>query len=216
MDVVLLGATGGIGSLVLEELLSRSMNVVAVARNCESIRPERPGLSVHEGDVFDEDVVARLLDYGRTVVCCIAMRDAVQRSRTPLDLARVLMRAAATQNCRLVMVGGAGSLQDESGRDLVDTPDAIPAFARVESAGFRDALVALRTSAPDNLVWTFVSPPLDIEFNGVRTGTYRVGADNPVRDAQGRSRISGADLAVAIVDEVERPTRARARFTVAN
>ncbi len=81
---------------------------------------------------------------------------------------------------------GAGSLKTQSGADLVDTPE-FPAM---------------------------LSPPVSIEVDGARTGSFRSGDDTLITDAQGASRISAADLAVAVVDEVEQPRHPRRRFTV--
>jgi putative NADH-flavin reductase len=213
MDTALLGATGAVGTALREELLGRRHTVRAVMRHPERLNPDRPGLTLYPGDVFDEAFLSRAAWGEDVLVCAVALRDRGQRNRTPVQLTRALMRVSESQKVRLVMIGGAGSLRDEQGRDLVDTPD-FPAFAKAESAGFRDALRSLRSEAPKQCDWTFVSPPLDIEFGGARTGIYRSAADSAVVDGSGCCSISAADLAVAVVDEIERPAHQRRRFTV--
>jgi len=118
---------------------------------------------------------------------------------------------AASGVKRLLVVGGAGSLFVAPGVQLVDTPD-FPAEWKAAALASRDALNRLREV--QNLDWAFVSPAAHLE-PGERTGVFRLGRDELVVDAQGHSRITVADLAVAIVDELERPQHLRQRFTAA-
>lgn len=136
-----------------------------------------------------------------------------QGGRTPVELLSGVARAAAAAGVRLVTMGGAGSLKTAAGVDLVDTRE-FPEVAKPESLGFREALHRPRDSAPPGLDWTMVSPPVSIEPDQPRTGTYRVLLDELVVGADGRSRISAADLAVAVADEVEQPRHPGARFAV--
>ncbi|MNX94099.1 hypothetical protein D3C86_1263180 [compost metagenome] len=119
------------------------------------------------------------------------------------------MKAAGLK--RLVVVGGAGSLYVAPGVQLVDTPE-FPAEWKEGALGAREALRQLQ--AEDGLEWTFLSPAILLE-PGDRTGTYRLGGDAPLSTGEGPGRISVADLAVALLDEIERPQHLRKRFTVA-
>jgi putative NADH-flavin reductase len=110
---------------------------------------------------------------------------------------------------RLIVVGGAGSLEVSPGVQLVDTPDFPPAYKKLALA-HRDALEIIRKAPFD---WTYVSPSAEID-EGSRTGHFRTGANQLLVDSSGRSRISMEDFAVAILDEVEKPKFSRARFTV--
>ncbi len=112
---------------------------------------------------------------------------------------------------RLIVVGGAGSLEIAPGLQLIDTPE-FPAEWKEGALGARDALNELR--AETSLDWTFVSPAIHLE-PGERTGQYRLGGDQPVFDDKNESRISTADLAVAILDEAEQGKHIRRRFTAA-
>jgi putative NADH-flavin reductase len=213
MKVVLLGATGKVGAPVRDELLHRGHQVTAVVRDASKLPPESDSLRHHPGDVFQPDVLASVLPRADAVVCSVALRDPAQGERSPVDLMSGVARAAADAGVRLVTLGGAGSLKVATGVDLVDTPE-FPEVAKPESLGFREALHWLRDSAPAGLTWTMVSPPVSIEPDEPRTGTYRVLIDELVVGEDGRSRISAADLAVAVVDEVEQSRHPNARFAV--
>ncbi|MEZ0365816.1 NAD(P)-dependent oxidoreductase [Mycobacterium sp. pUA109] len=214
MRVLLLGATGKVGAPILHELLDRGHQVTAVVR--DPTRLPAAGASLHHraGDVFDAAFLAESARGAEVVVCAVALRDAAQHDRTPVALMRGVGQAALAAGARLVAMGGAGSLRTSTGVDLVDTP-GFPEVAKPESLGFRAALHDLAGSAPADLVWTVVSPPPAIEVDGPRTGAYRTADDELLIDAAGVSRISAADLAVAVVDEVENPKHPRRRFAVA-
>jgi putative NADH-flavin reductase len=213
MDVLLLGATGKVGAPILEELLDRGHDVTVVVRNASRLLAEGPSLQHRVGDVFDADFLAKAADGIDVIVCSVALRDPAQRDRTPTDLVRGVGQAAVDAGARLVSLGGAGSLRTAAGVDLVDSP-GFPDVAKPESLGFRAALHDLVDSAPQELEWTVVSPAASIEADGARTGAYRTADDDLLVDADGASRISAADLAVAVVDEVENPKHPRRRFAV--
>jgi putative NADH-flavin reductase len=214
MRVLLIGATGKVGAPVLRELLDRGHDVTAVVRDATRLPAETPSLRHRSGDVFDADFLTQAAEGTEVIVCSVALRDPAQRERTPTDLMRGAGQAAVTVGARLVALGGAGSLRTPSGADLVDTP-GFPEVAKPESLGFRAALHDLVASAPAELLWTVVSPAASIEPDGARTGSYRTSDDELLLDAQGASRISAADLAAAVVDEVENAKHARRRFAVA-
>ena len=113
---------------------------------------------------------------------------------------------------RLLVVGGAGSLFVAPGVQLVDTPQ-FPAEWKNGALAARDALNELRTESA--LDWTFLSPPILLQ-PGERTGQYRLGTEAPLMNGDQPGSISVADLAVAIVDELENPRHVQQRFTVAN
>jgi putative NADH-flavin reductase len=114
---------------------------------------------------------------------------------------------------RVLVVGGAGSLQVAPGLDLVDAPGFPEAWKGVALA-HRDALKVWRGPQAAELEWTYVSPAALIE-PGERRGSYRTGTDRLVADEQGNSHISAEDFAIALVDEIEQGNHVRARFTAA-
>lgn len=126
------------------------------------------------------------------------------------DAAALVATAKQAGVRRLLVVGGAGSLEVEPGVALVDTPD-FPAAYKAEALAGRTFLDTLRSET--ELDWTFLSPSASFE-PGERTGTFRVGADQLLADASGASRITMEDYAIALVDEIESPKHSRSRFTV--
>jgi len=111
---------------------------------------------------------------------------------------------------RLLVVGGAASLEVAPGKALLDTPDFPPAYRPEATAGLK-FLKALRNEK--TLDWTFLSPSAEFA-PGERTGKFRLGDDRLLVDANGKSHISMEDFAIALVDELEHPKHIRRRFTV--
>jgi putative NADH-flavin reductase len=214
MKTVLLGATGKVGAPIRDELLDRGHQVTAVVRDASRLPEQTADLRHCPGDVFDAKLLGEVIAGVDAVICSVALRDPEQQQRSPVDMLAGVARVAAGQGVRLVTMGGAGSLRNSAGVDLVDTPQ-FPDAAKPESLGFRDALHWLRSEAPAELSWSMLSPPISIEVDSPRTGSYRTSDDDLIVDEQGASRISAADLAVAMVDEVENGKHERARFAAA-
>jgi putative NADH-flavin reductase len=207
MRVTLFGASGMIGSRVLAELVSRGHQVTAVVRNPGKV--SQPGVTVKVGDVLDSSSIAETAKGSDAVISAYA---------PPADATAKLSEAvrAITEGLqyagirRFLMVGGAGSLDAAPGLPLMDTPNFAPQF-KPYAVAHRDALEVLKQA---DLDWTNLSPAAMIE-PGERTSNYRTGSDILLTDAQGNSRISAEDYAVAMVDELERPKHVRQRFTLA-
>jgi len=201
MKIAVIGATGNAGSRIVAELLNRGHQVTGIARHPEKLQP-RAGLTLVHGDLKDETTLAKIL----------AGHDAVIHSVRFLDTS-VQSAVGATKKAgvpRLLVVGGAGSLEIAPGSALVDTPDFPPAYKPEASAG-RDFLNALKPERELN--WTFLSP--SVFFGpGERTGKFRLGKDQLLTGADGQSKISMEDYAIALADEIERPQHSRQRFTV--
>lgn len=199
-SIALLGATGNVGSRLLDEALSRSHPVTALVRDPARLAP-RTGLSVAVGDVTDLQAAKALAGHE---VLISSLRFADIAPSTLIDFAR------ATGIPRLLIVGGAASLSLPDGSRLFDAP-AFPAEYRSEAGAGIATLDALR--AVSDLDWAFVSPQL-VFAPGTRTGRFRLGDDALLFDAAGDSHISYEDFVVALLDEVERPAHHRTRFTV--
>ena len=215
MKVLHVGATGKVGRHILRELITRGHDVTVLGRHPESAIEEFPDLRVVVGDAFDEPTVDEAAVGSEAIVSSVAMRDPEQVERSAVELSRVLSRVAAARGVRWLSIGGAGSLEVEPGVQWIDRPD-FPDVSRRESSGFRAALRELQESAPLGLSWTVLSPPPMIDQAASRTGSYRVGSDEMMGDlTYGYPAISAQDLAVALVDELERPQHVRERFTVA-
>lgn len=210
MNIALIGATGFVGSAVLEELLSRGHHVRALQRDTAKLAA-RPALEARAVDVLNSPSLAAALAGVDAVVS--AFNAGWANPNLHDDFLRgsdAIANAAREAGVRLLVVGGAGSLFIAPGQQLVDAP-AFPAEWKSGALAAREVLNRLRADKT-TLDWTFVSPAIHLE-PGARTGTFRLGSEAPVVDAKGESRISVADLAVAIVNELEAPQQRRQRFT---
>lgn len=211
MKVALIGPTGFVGSQVLKELLARGHEVVALARTPAKVEPQ-PKLTVVQADAKDSAQVAQAVKGVDAVVNAYNPGWSVPNLYDEF-LAGTRAIYAGTRQAgvkRLLVVGGAGSLYIAPGVQLVDTPE-FPAQWKNGALAAREALNLLREET--SLDWTFLSPAVHLE-PGERRGSYRVSLDTPVMDNNGPAHVSTADLAVAIVDELEQPQHIRRRFTV--
>lgn len=199
-SIALLGATGNVGSRLLDEALSRGHRVTALVRDPTRLAP-RDGLSVVAGDVIQPDS-------GQALAGCAVLISSLRFAT--IASASLIAFARATGIPRLLVVGGAASLALPDGTRLFDAP-AFPAEYRGEAGAGIATLDALR--AVSDLDWVFVSPQM-VFAPGERTGQFRLGHDALLFDAAGDSRISYEDFAVALLDEVERPAHHQTRFTV--
>ncbi|MFF5206822.1 NAD(P)-dependent oxidoreductase [Streptosporangium sp. NPDC000396] len=211
MRVTVFGAAGNVGSRVVAEALSRGHEVTAVVRDPARFHELPPAAEARVGDAANVEDVAEL-SAGQDIVIS-ATRPAHGSERELVAATRALLVGLARTGVRLLVVGGAGSLTvpGTDGVTVIDTPDFPPAWRAIALA-CNDQLEACRTEA--GVDWAYLSPAALLE-PGERTGTYRVGADELLADAEGNSTISMEDLAVALLDEAERPKHHRTRFTVA-
>ena len=201
MKIAVIGASGNAGSRITAELARRGHSVTAIARHPEKIAA-RANVTPTGGDVMDQAGLARLL----------AGHDAAISSVHFLasDPVRLIAAAKESKVGRYLVVGGAGSLEVAPGVRLVTTSGFPVAYkAEAEAGGaFLDLL-----RAEKELNWTFLSPSA-LFVAGERTGKFRLGTDQLLTAADGKSSISFEDFAVALADEIERPAHIRQRFTV--
>lgn len=212
MKLAIIGASGFVGSALVDESLNRGHVVTAIVRHPEKITITHPDLTVKQGDALDADAVAQL----------VAGQDAVLSAynagwANPNLYDDFLNGSIAIEKgteaagvSRLLVIGGAGSLEAAPGVQLVDTPQ-FPADWKVGATAARDYLSALRKNT--TLDWTFLSPAINLA-PGERTGQFRLGTEQPVFDENGESAISVKDMAVAVLDEIEQPQFIQKRFTL--
>jgi putative NADH-flavin reductase len=202
MKITVLGASGRAGSEITRELVSRGHSIIAIARKPEAV-PVADGVTAVQGDASDAAALAQLIKGSDVVV-----------SALHFDVpAATLLSALKTAGVpRLLVTGGAASLEVAPGVRLIDTPE-FPEEWKVFAQGGITFLDDLRKET--DVDWTFFSPAAFIE-EGPRLGHFRLGTDQLVTDATGESRISFADYAIAMADEVETPKHSRARFTAAS
>ena len=199
--IAIIGATGRAGGQLLEEALRRGHSVVAIARDPSRLQG-REGVTVKALDVKDSAALQTALG-GVDAVLSAAHFATIE----PHAIIEPVKRAGVG---RLLVVGGAGSLLLPSGQRVIDSPDFPEAYKAEATAGVR-FLQALQQE--QNLDWTFLSPSAEF-VEGERSGHYTLGKDHLLIGADGRSWISFADYAIAMLDELEKPQHSRQRFTV--
>ena len=201
MKIALVGATGHAGSRILRELADRGHDISAIVRQPDRV-PSLPGVTAKKADVLDRDALPAAVQGHDLMISSLLF--------THGDPAILIDTARHSGVARYIVVGGAGSLQIDSGQTLLEA-GFVPAPYVEESRAAARFLERLRET--EDLDWTFISPSAEF-FEGERTGRFRIGGDRLLRDEQGRSSISYEDFAVALADEIEQPRHRRGRFTV--
>ena len=214
MKIALIGATGFIGSALLSEALARGHHVTAMVGHPEKLVVAK-NLTATTLDVQNlADVKAKMNPGAGGFDVVLSAFSGHANSDTlgyyVAGIKNVIQAAKDNQIARLMVVGGAGSLEVAPGVQVIDTP-GFPAEYKASAEGARQALHLLR--AEEKLNWTILSPSAMIA-PGQRTGTYRVGGDQLLMDANGNSHISVDDYAKAMIDELENARYPRQRFTV--
>lgn len=210
MKIALFGASGTIGQRIAQEALRRGHQVTAIVRDPASVQTNDPQLTVMQGNALDPASVAQVAAGHDVVVSAISPKD--QALQAIPDAAHSLLAGVKRAGVkRLVIVGGAGSLEVAPGLRLADTPDFPAAWKGIAQA-HHEALDIYRQNS--DVDWAYASPAAFIT-PGERTGTYRLGTEQLVTDEKGESRISTEDFAVALLDEIENPRFIRQRFTAA-
>lgn len=201
MKVAVLGASGRAGSEITAELVRRGHEVIAIARKPEAIAAA-PGVTAVAGDATNPDALAGLITGADAVISALHFDVTAQTLLSAVKAAGVP---------RLLITGGAASLEVAPGKILFEAMD-LPEEWKPAILGGITFLTEIRKET--EVDWTFFSPAAFIE-EGPRTGTFRLGTDQLVVDEKGESRISFADYAIAMVDELEQHRHPRARFTAA-
>ena len=199
--IAIIGASGRAGSQLLEEALRRGHSVVAIARNVESI-DVKPGVTVKQADALNAEELQQALSGSDVVI------SAAHFATVPAEAVIGPVKKAGVK--RLLVVGGAGSLLLPSGERVIDSAGFPEEYRKEASAGsvFLDKL-----RQEQELDWSFLSPSAEF-VEDVRTEDFRLGQDHLLISSKGRSWISFADYAIALIDEVESPKHSRQRFTV--
>lgn len=206
MNVVLYGATGKSGSRILTELLSRGHNVAAVARNPVGLPSNVKTL---KDDLSDVNKIATIISGADAVVSAYAPPEDDTDQLLGVTERQIEALRKVDKNTRLIVVGGAGSLEVAPGVTILQSGHLPAAWVPIAASHEK----ALRMLEKSDINWTYFSPAGLFE-PGTRTGKFRLDTSKLVADAQGNSRISMEDYAIALVDELERPTHERARFTI--
>jgi uncharacterized protein len=210
MKIALIGATGFIGSALLKEALARKHQVTALVGHPDKL-VAASNLTPLGTDVLDEAKLATQLKGHDAVISAFSGHAQSNTYDYYLQGIRAIIGAVKRGEVpRLLVVGGAGSLEVAPGVQVVDSPE-FPAAWKASAEGARDALKLLRQEATLN--WTMLSPSALIA-PGQRTANFRLGGDQLLIDQQGESKISVEDYALAMIDELENPAHACQRFTI--
>ncbi len=208
MKVSIIGASGFIGSAILQEALNRGHEVTAIVRHPEKITLQNPHLTVKKGDVQSVAEVAGLVKGTAAVISAFNAHD----TNTYVKAIHAIIDGTKQAGIkRLLVVSGAGSLEVAPGGQAVDTPE-FPEAWKAGALATREAFYVVKQEK--ELEWTVLSPAATIA-PGERTGKFRLGKDQLLTNDKGESTISTADYAVAMIDELEQPQHVRERFTLA-
>jgi putative NADH-flavin reductase len=209
MNIALYGATGKSGHVILTELLARSHKVTAISRHPAKLNPQT-NLTIKQGTVDSVAEIARAIPGFDAVVSAYGPGLTKEGVRELIPVTQRFIDAVKQTGAkRFLYVGGAGSLFVAPGVTL-EASGHLPAEWLPIAQAHTDALELIKKS---DISWTCFEPAAFFE-PGPRTGKFRLDRDNLVTDAHGNSKISFADYATALVDELEHPQHERARFTI--
>jgi uncharacterized protein len=212
MRIAIIGASGNIGSFIRDEALARGHQVTAIVRHPEKIIARNPRLTVVKADILKDKVDELVKGHGAVISAYNPGWSNPDIYNEQIKGAKAIISGVKKAGIkRLLVVGGAGSLEVAPGVQLLDTV-TFPENIKDGVLATRETLYMLRKEK--ELEWTFLSPPSSIA-QGERTGHYRVGKDQLLKNKEGESKISTQDYAVAMLDELEHPQHIRERFTVA-
>ncbi len=210
MKIALIGATGFVGGFVLNEALNRGHTVTALSRHPEKLAAKQ-NLTAVKCDIMNDAELAKAISGHDMVISTFnpgwGNPDIYNLYIKGIQAIIKAAKLAAVK--RFLVVGGAGSLEVKPGLQLVDTPD-FPEQFKDGALAARETLNLLKKE--NMLQWTFLSPSVNLR-PGTRTGKFRLGTDSLLKDEKGESNISTQDLAVAILNECEKPKFIRKRFT---
>ena len=212
-EIVLIGASGFVGSAILKEALDRGFKVIAVVRHPEKIKTVHKDLIVRQSDVSSADAVAEVCKGADAVISAYnpGWKNPDIAKETTLVYKAILEGVRKAGVKRFLVVGGAGSLLISPGKRIMDSgliPESyLPAVRALADVYLIDL------TAEKSIDWVFFSPAGIIE-PGQRTGKFRLSKDDMIVNEKGESKISVQDYAVAMIDEVEKPSHHKERFTI--
>jgi putative NADH-flavin reductase len=213
MNIAIVGATGFVGSKLLDEAVFRGHRVTAITRSPQKL-PAGSAIAPVKADVNDVNVLTEEFRGKDAVLHAYApardlgVAEKIQQQGKATHTILTALKAAGVS--RLLAVGGAGSLYVSPGVRNMDQPD----FPKAFEGGVKATLLIKEILMKEpELDWTYLSPS-HMLVPGQRTGVFRLGLDDLLIGKDGESRISVEDYAVAMIDELEQPRHSRRRFTV--
>lgn len=211
--IAIIGASGFVGSAILNEALSRPLQIYAIVRNPLNIKVTSLNLNVVKADVTDEDNLTKILSHTDAVISAYnpGWKNPDIYNDTLKGYTHIINACKKANVKRLLVVGGAGTLYVEPNKTLIDT-GTLPKAVLPGVEGLAEVYYKYLKPEKD-LDWVFFSPAASL-FPGKRTGTYRLGKDDMIVDSQGESTISIEDYAMAMLNELENPQHHKERFTI--
>ena len=214
MKIAIIGATGFVGSAILNELVSRNHEVTAIARNPKN--DKKANIKWEKADINNVEELSKIIAGNDVIINAFSAGWTNPNLYTDfLEGSKAIQKAVKKSGVkRFITIGGAGSLFVAPNLQAVDTPD-FPKEYHAGASAARDYLNIIKDEK--DLDWAFFSPAFEMH-QGIttgRTGKYRLGLDNPVFDENQRSILSVEDLAIVIADETENPKHHQVRFTAA-
>lgn len=204
MKIAIIGATGNAGSLILNEALSRDLAVTAIVRHPEKLKVKVPILVKDLFELTKKDVA-----FFDVVI------DAFRPPNGQEELHQTSLKHLSTilqgTDTRLIVVGGASSLFIDEKHRMIDVSDPKAVYYPT-AYNMYQAFMDLR--AAQQLNWTYISPAANFVPNGTRTGHYQISDDHLQKNDEGKSEISMADYAIAVIDEVIEPRHLNQHFSV--
>jgi len=212
-EIVLIGASGFVGSAILKEALDRGHKVTAVMRHPKKITAVHKNLVVKQGDVSLSDTVTDLLNGADAVISAYnpGWQNPLIAEETTKVYRYILDGVRQAGVKRFLVVGGAGSLFISHGIRLMDA-GVMPEFILPAVRSLAD-IYLIDLMAEKSIDWVFFSPAGNLE-PGLRTGKFRIGKDELIVNEEGESKISVQDYAMAMIDELEKPAHHQERFTI--
>jgi len=215
MNIAIIGASGFVGSALVNEAVRRGHQITAISRHPENIPSDSDLVTTKSVDVNNKEALAGVLNGHDAVLTAFHPgRDDPNQYKDYVNGHKTIQSAVKKSGVdRWLVIGGAGSLYNDSGDQLVDTPE-FPDDFKEEASAARDYLDILKKE--DDLQWTYLSPAVMMNpgIDTGRTGKYRKNTDSPVFNENGESKISVEDLVVAMLDELENGDYIQQRFTV--
>lgn len=212
-NVVIIGASGFVGTAIVEEALTRGYQVKGIVRNPEKVTISNPNLKLIKADIMDAECLTELLKGEESVISAYnpGWTNPEIYDDTLKGYTSILKAAKNAGVKRLLIVGGAGSLYVAPNVRVMDT-STFPQEILPGVKGLAKVLTDFLLPEKD-IDWVFFSPAGNI-FPGERTAKFRLGKDNLIVDNDGNSNISVQDYAVAMIDELENANHHQERFTI--
>ncbi|HKK43946.1 MAG TPA: NAD(P)-dependent oxidoreductase [Balneolaceae bacterium] len=216
MNIAIIGASGFVGTALVKEAVRRGHKITAISRHPEEIPSDNDQVTAQSVDINNKSNLADVLEGHDAVLTAFHPGRGKPNEYDEYLKGHKLIQETVkkTDVDRWLVIGGAGSLYNEDGEQLVDTPE-FPDDFKTEATAARDYLDTLKQE--NDLNWTYLSPAI-LMHPGIdtgRTGEYRTNTETPVFNDKGESKISVEDLAVAMLDELEKGNYIQQRFTVA-